>query len=83
MRQMVYKGIPMEVCPRCFGLWMGDGDLARLLEMAGPPVGVDLSKIGKSLATVTGDPAVSRSSDAAELMQLSMDVIDGLGRLAD
>lgn len=83
MKMLVYKGIAMDVCPRCFGLWMEVRQLVSLLKLAGPPKHADLSKIGQQLPTLRSSAGTNDVEGWGEILDLSAEVIDAIGKLAD
>jgi len=51
MKSLRFKGVSMDVCPECRGLWLEAGQLPRLLEVTRPAGPVDLGRLaaGKPL----------------------------------
>ena len=83
MKSLSYKGVPLCACPQCLRLWLDQGKLSRLLELAGPARQTDLSAIGQSLQEVPRHRAADRIQDAASILDLSADALRLIGKLLD
>jgi Zn-finger nucleic acid-binding protein len=83
MRMLVYKGVAMEACPQCLGFWLDACQLPCLLELTGPPKYADLSKIGQRLPTLRSGVSTSDVDGLVDIFELSTDVIEAIGKLAD
>lgn len=83
MKTLGYKGVVMDACPRCLGLWLAAGQWSRLLELAGPPRQTDLSTIGRSLARIPNASSFNNLESFADILELSADLVEAIGKISD
>lgn len=83
MKSLIYKSVPLCACPQCLRLWLDKGELARLLELAGPARQPDLSTIGQRLPDVPSHRSANSIGDIGNILELSADTLSLIGKLLD
>ena len=79
MKPLQFKGIDLEVCPGCHGVWLAAGQMSRLLELVQAARPVNLINV-----TLNGSSPEKNGfdvSDAAEGIGLLSDIADVLFRI--
>lgn len=68
MMLMQIKGIEIDVCPHCDGIWLDSGELEKMILQFGLPKKHNLEDCGKSLTT----------ADQAKTPQSKFDTVDAI-----
>jgi Zn-finger nucleic acid-binding protein len=55
MVAITYKGIEIDVCPKCHGVWLDPGELEKITMAVRPPSRPDLAKINSKLDEIEGN----------------------------
>ncbi|HRE16399.1 MAG TPA: zf-TFIIB domain-containing protein [Rhodocyclaceae bacterium] len=50
-----YKGVEIDVCPKCHGVWLDPGELEKISKVVKPPARVDLAKVNSKLEEIEGN----------------------------
>jgi len=49
MVALTYKGVEIDVCPSCHGVWLDPGELEKILNLVKVPERIDLTKVNSKL----------------------------------
>lgn len=91
MAALDYKGVSLCACPQCLGLWLSGDQWTRLSEIVGPPRQADLSGVVQNLTTTAaygtfGSNSLSNINgldSIGDILELSVEIIEAIGKLAD
>lgn len=79
MKPLHFKGIDLDICPDCHGVWLAAGQVSRLLELVQPARPANLNNV-----TLNGSPPRKNGfdvGDAVEGIELLSDIADVLFRI--
>ena len=71
MMSLLFKGVEIDVCSKCFGVWLDRGEYEKLIAYLGLPQKPDLLKTSAHLGTLS-------ASNTAQISDIS-----GLGDIVD
>lgn len=76
MMSFMFKGVEVDVCSKCYGVWLDRGEMEIVTGQIGLPKKADLSKIGVTLAPVNASAGIHAQdiSDVADLLEVVFDV---------
>lgn len=76
MMSFMFKGVEIDVCAKCYGVWLDRGEIERITSQIGLPKKSNLSKIGESLAPLSASSNVRMQdiSDLGDLLEIVFDV---------
>jgi Zn-finger nucleic acid-binding protein len=80
MMLMHIKGIEIDVCPHCDGIWLDSGELEKMILQFGLPTKHRLEKIGNSLTTVDQTKTQQSTFDAFDAIDV-IDLVSGIVNL--
>ena len=82
MMSLMFRGVEVDVCPQCFGIWLDHGEFEKISELIGFPQKPDLSKIGVHMGTI-GTTNQVQDFDASGIGDVIELVTDVVGFLSD
>ncbi len=80
MQTLFFRGIEIDVCPECLGLWLDDGELQKIKEQVSVAKKENLSDLPVEKPTVVAGSAQSASYDALDAV---VEVVDIFSWFAD
>lgn len=79
MKPLHFKGIDLEVCPACHGVWLAAGQMSRLLELVQPARPAHLNNLPRAgSAPEKSGFDVNDAVDGIRLLSHLADVVVGL-----
>lgn len=84
MMSFMFKGVEVDVCSKCYGVWLDRGEMDMVTGKVGLPKRADLSKIGGTLAPLNASSGVQAQdiSDVADLLEVVFDVCSWVSDLS-
>lgn len=82
MNALTVKGIDIDVCPHCDGIWLDNGELDRMILQYGFPKNNDLEKLNTNLATLDQPKQQQSRLDAVDVIDV-IDLASDLFKLFD
>lgn len=86
MVAVTYKGIEIDVCPKCHGVWLDHGELEKITKVVRPPSRPNLAKINSKLDEIEGNIDIVDSLSNIDVSGLG-DVVgfvgDAIGSVLD
>lgn len=83
MMTLTVKGIEIEVCPGCMGIWLDSGELEKMILQYGMPGKQALDKIGVSLGEVkqqsnkdTNKGNLAENVDVFDVVEIAADLLN-------
>lgn len=80
MQTLFFRGVEIDVCPECLGLWLDEGELQKIKEQVSAAKKEDLSDIPSEKPTVVAGSTQPASYDALDAV---VDVVDIFSWFAD
>lgn len=81
MMAFTIKGIDIDVCPHCDGIWLDSGELDRMILQYGLPKKNDLEKLNANLVTLDQPKKQQSNFDAADAVVDVIDLASGIFNL--
>jgi Zn-finger nucleic acid-binding protein len=93
MVALEYKGVAVCACPQYLGIWLNRDQWTRLLDIVGPPKQTDLSGVLQGLTQPAAQDTFGTFGSnglnldgldtIGDILELSVEIVEAIGKLAD